>query len=67
VFQSHFEGDELVPLALGRRLAASAKSVTFLELPGGHHLARLPEDYWKELRDFVSQLEARERSPREKE
>ncbi|MEQ1905009.1 MAG: alpha/beta hydrolase [Pirellulaceae bacterium] len=67
VFQSHFAGDELVPLALGRRLAASAKSVKFLEMPGGHHLARLPEDYWKELRCFFSQIEARELPPGEKE
>ncbi len=57
VFQSHFTDDDLVPLALGRELSAAAKSATFLELPGGHHLARLPEDYWKELRVFVTQFE----------
>ena len=63
VFQSHFTDDELVPLSHGRRLSVAAKSVKFLELPGGHHLARLPESYWQELRGFVAQIESRNQFP----
>jgi fermentation-respiration switch protein FrsA (DUF1100 family) len=51
--------DELIPLSNAENLfaAATTSRKEFLRLPGGHHLAKLPEEYWQRLVAFVDQHE----------
>jgi fermentation-respiration switch protein FrsA (DUF1100 family) len=57
VLLSHFEDDELIPMASAETLfdAIPGPPKTFLRMPGGDHLAPLPESYWESLRRFVDE------------
>jgi len=51
----HGTRDEVIPFEQGRRLAQLGKSVTFIEIPGGHHndLGRYPQ-YRPAIREFLA-------------
>ena len=59
VFQTHFTDDELIPIRSARNLFFNVTNSqsTFVELPGGHHLAGLPANYYMELRRFIDKLD----------
>ncbi len=61
VFVSHFEQDDVIPLWSARRLfeaATNASQREFLAMPGGDHLAPLPDTYWVQLREFLRRVES---------
>jgi pimeloyl-ACP methyl ester carboxylesterase len=55
LFQSHGDQDELIPIALAKKLFANSPvdEKQFFEVEGMGHFDHLPERYWGELRSFV--------------
>lgn len=55
LLQSHFEGDEIVPVRSAEALfaASPAQDRLFLRYPGGGHLQRLPDEWWSAAVPFL--------------
>lgn len=50
---AHARGDEAVPIAQGRMLAAGIKDAAFVELDSNNHILLPHEDAWAKFRDVV--------------
>ncbi len=58
LLQSHGTADEVVPLAMGRKLfeASPSKQKRFLEIPDGDHNGPLPDYCYQAMIDFLDSL-----------
>lgn len=60
LFQSHGNVDHLIPIESGKKLFAQSPATQkqFYEVEGMGHWDPLPEDYWKQLKAFVEEVDS---------
>ncbi|MGI9454940.1 MAG: alpha/beta hydrolase [Aeoliella sp.] len=65
IFQSHRATDEVVPVALARKVTdrAAGKLKQFFEIPHGRHNEPLPPDYYTALGEFLDRVTATNDQP----
>ena len=65
VHQCHGTGDEIVPIALGRKLfdAAPGRTKHFYEVPFGRHNDSPPPAYYAALASFLDHVDEHRRVP----